>query len=1088
MKPAPCLDAAQRVVVGLPAEASGTVVGAPGTGKTTALIARVGRLLGELGLSADDVLVLTPTRQTATALRDTLGAGLDLATPGPLARSVASFAFQVVRAAAVAAHGAPPQLLTAGDQDRIIAELLAGDEEDASAGRRDRWPEGLGPALRASRQFRAELRALSAECSERAIPLDELEAVGRAYDRPAWASAASFLREYRDVLASMRSAHRDPAELVREAAALLAAAPLGEEGESTLGPAARLKVVLIDDAQELTPGGVSLVRALRRRGIAVMALGDPDIGSGAFRGASASLFAEVADELGALWVLEEPHRTSPALTRLSRSVTEAIGASGTVAHRRPPGSPVPDDGSVVSIVAPSPFEEIDRVARLLREWHVLHDVPWSRLAVIAHDARQVADLEVELAAREVPTRAGALSRPLGGESVVRDLVEFVLLGIAAPADRSYESLTAALLSPFGGLDAVSLRRLRARLRHAELAEGGTRVARDLLCEAMEHPLELAALDSPEARAAERVAMTLTQVFASAERGADVHALLWTVWDRARDISGRPLAAVWREIAGGSGVFSAEANRALDALVALFDAAKRFVERAPRESPVVFLRRILDSAVPEDILTAPDRTESVSVLTPASALGAEFDGVVIAGMQDGVWPNLRPRGGTLSGWRLADDVAAWRAGREAPLVPGAVDRRREALHDELRLFVRALSRARTRLAVTAVDDDDRGPSPLLSFLPDPDDAGFDAAEAQHPLTLRGLVALHRRTLTTTSSAAAREHAAGQLAVLSREGVPGAAPDQWFGIAGPSITGPLRDPERAPVPVSPSKLKTFTDCGLDWAIRALGGDTRTWSAGAGTILHAAMEEVPSGDLEELRTVVDSRWGELEFEAEWLSRKERAWAETLIGRLNRYLHAFHAHDGRIIGAEARFRIAVGMDAGPGEVPPVRVVEDGVRVGDGRWALLSGSIDRVEVYPAGRGEALPADDSASGAERVVIVDLKTGRSEARVSDDKVLDDAQLAAYQLAYLEGLVPGAQAAVNAGARLIVLSKTTQKAPHYRLARQAPMDAAARAAFLDAISTAANAMASDRFEAPIDAHCATSRFGVCALHTVKAVSAS
>ena len=52
----------------------------------------------------------------------------------------------------------------------------------------------------------------------------------------------------------------------------------------------------------------------------------------------------------------------------------------------------------------------------------------------------------------------------------------------------------------------------------------------------------------------------------------------------------------------------------------------------------------------------------------------------------------------------------------------------------------------------------------------------------------------------------------------------------------------------------------------------------------------------------------------------------------------------------------------------------------------------------------------------------------------------------------------------------------------------MDDIARSAFLGQIASAARAMASDRFDAPIDAHCATARFGVCALHTVKAVSAS
>lgn len=1077
------------------------MVGAPGTGKTATLMARLDRLLGEGVLSADEVLVLTPTRQTATALRDRLGADLDLATPGPLARSVASFAYGLVRAAAVAASAAPPQLLTAGDQDRIIAELLAGDAEDAASGR-DRWPESLGPALRESRQFRAELRALAAECSERSISPIELAGAGASYERPAWVAAASFLREYRDVLGTMRAAHRDPAELVQEAAELLAAAPRGQEGELRLGPAARLRAVLIDDAQELTPGGVMLVRALRARGVAVIALGDPDIGSGAFRGASAGLFRELGELLGETWVLDAPHRSTPPLTRLTRTVTEAIGASGTVVHRRPPGPQLPDDGSVVCHVVPSRFEEIDRIARTVREWHILHGLPWGRIAVIAHDTRQVADLEIELAAREVPTRAAALSRPLGGESVVRDLVEFVSLAMTPPDDRTYEQLTAALLSPFGGLDAVSLRRLRARLRHAELqlARGPeaapARVARELLCDAMAHPAGLIAVDAPEARAGERVAATLALVHDEAARGANVHQLLWTVWDRSRDISGRRLSTVWSEVASSPGVFSAEANRALDALVALFDAAKRFVERAPREDPAVFLRRILDSAVPEDILTAPDRTEAVSILTPASALGAEFDGVVIAGLQEGVWPNLRPRGGTLGAWRLADDIAAWRAGAPAPDAPAALDRRRDALHDELRLFVRAVSRARMRLAVTAVDDDDLGPSPLLSFLPEPDETALERVETQHPLTLRGLAAQHRRILTTVASAPLRRHSAEQLAVLAREGVPGASPADWFGVSPPTSDAPLRDPARAPVPVSPSKLKTFSECGLDWAIRALGGDTRTWSAGAGTILHAAMEDVPSGDLEQIRAIVDERWGELEFEAEWISVKERAWADVLAQRLHRYLHSFHTHTGRTIGAEARFRLAVGLDAVSGETPLVRVLAHGAgdaeshaeSQAEGRWAVLSGSIDRVEVYPPGRGEALPSGDGAPEGERVVIVDLKTGRSEARVSDDKVADDPQLAAYQLALLEGLVPGAETAANAGARLIVLSRTTQKEPDYRLARQAPMDEIARAAFLGQIAVTARAMASDRFDAPIDAHCSTARFGVCALHTVKAVSAS
>jgi superfamily I DNA/RNA helicase len=1081
------LDAAQRAVVDLDAQASGVVIGAPGTGKTSALAARVGALLSG-GLSTEELLVLTPTRQTATALRDRLALAAGQATAGPLARSLASFAFQLVRAAAVQRGDEPPLLLTAGDQDRIIAELLAGDEEDAARGG-DRWPEGLASHVRASRSFRTELRTLIAECAQLHVEPAELAELGAACGRPAWVAAASFLRDYRDIMAQMRAAHREAADLVAEAAAILRDARPGEAAEPQLGPPARLRVALVDDAQELTRGGIELIRALRSRGVAVLAFGDPDIGSGAFRGAGPELFAELCDVLGTVHVLEVPHRAAASLTRVTRTVTSAIGAAGRVDHRRPPG-PEEDDAGLRTIVTPSPFEEVDRIARTLREWHVLDEVPWSDMAVIAHDTRQVASLEVELAAREVPTRAAGVQRPLGREQVVRDLVEIVRLGLTPPVERDPDRLSSALLSPFGGLDAVGLRRLRARLRHRALAEAQrdgappAAPARELLRAAIATPLELGLLGTRESGIAERLGVTLQRLREDAERGATIHDLLWTAWDRAREAgTGRRLSDAWREQAASAGILAAEADHALDALVALFDAAKRAVERAPEDGPWPFVHRILDADVPEDILAAPDRGQTVTLLTPAAALGTEFEAVVIAGVQDGVWPNVRLRGGLLDTWRLADDVVAHRSGGSARDAPAVLDRRRGVLHDELRLLVRAVSRARMRLVVTAVDDDDLGASPLLSYFPPPDEDPDGPSVPQHPLTLRGLVAQHRRTLTATSLEPARRHAAEQLSVLAAAHVAGADPAEWYGIAAPSSDAPLRDPARGPVHVSPSKLEGFAQCELDWAVRALGGDSRSSSAGVGTILHAALEEVPSGALAELQALVDSRWGELDFEAPWLSQKEHAWAGVLVGRLHAYLSRVAREGGRAIGAEARFRIGVDMDSGP----EVLVMTEGDSLEGRRIALLSGSVDRVEVYPPGGGEEVPADTGRADSERVVIVDLKTGRSENRVSDAKVIEDPQLAAYQLALLEGHVPGAEGAANAGARLLVLSKTL-KSTQYRLARQEAMTPDVRTTFLQRIVDVAVGMASDSFDARLDTHCRTDRFAVCGIHTVKAVSAS
>lgn len=1087
------LDSAQQRVIEASPVASGVVIGAPGTGKTHTVVDRIVALLDTSGaapLTPDQVLVLTSSRQAATQLRDRIGVRVSVATPGPLARSLGSFAFQIVRGAMVRAGFESPALLTGADQDRIIADMLAGDEEDELHAA-SRWPEEVTANVRASQGFRSELRAFIAECTELGVSTAEL----RTLPEGVWSSVASFTDEYRGVLDHMRAAHRDAADLLAEAAVILRTAET-----EVLGSVSSLRVVLIDDAQELTHGGLAVVRALRDRGVAVLAFGDPDISSGAFRGASPELFAQLATLLGDVYVLDVPHRQDQReehpLVSLTRRVTQAIGAAGRVEHRRPPitGEQVDEGAAVASdistFLAPSPHEEFDRIAGILREWRLLHGVAWDDMAVIAHDTRQVTTLEVELAAREVPTRAAGVQRPLGRENVVRDVVGIVRLAMTPAEERDPDQLAEALRTPFGGLDGVGLRRLRARLRHRELEAGGTTPARELVRNALSEPAMLVLIDTPEARTADRFGTVLRDVSAAAERGETIHELLWRVWSAARSGDGRSLATAWQDAATTSGGTSIA--QALDALVALFDAAKRSVERSPEDRPEVFIHNILDSEVPEDSLSAPDRPGLVTLLTPATALGTEFDAVVIAGVQDGVWPNVRLRGGALDTWRLSAAVAAARSG-EPEQTPDALDRRRSALHDELRLFVRALSRARKRLVVTAVDDEDASPSALFALLPPPPPPHEHAA-AEHPLTLRGLVAKHRRTLTSSSSLPARTHAAEQLAILAEEGVSGAEPEDWFGVAAASSTEPLRDLTTQPVRVSPSRMEAFETCALDWVIRALGGETGTWSAGLGTILHAAMEEAPNGSVEDLARIVDDRWGELEFEAHWLERKERRWADLLVARLHAYLAKVEREGGRTVGSEMRFELDIDLDAEDGpKVVGARTVDDSApfeaadaEAGRAR-AVLSGSIDRVELYPPGRGENIAVDKADADRERVVIIDLKTGRSEKRFTDASVADHAQLAAYQLAFTSGAIEGAADAVLAGSRLVLLSKTLKNS-QYRIAHQAPHDDAATQAFIERLEVDARGMAAAHFVANIDTHCHSDRFAVCTVHTIKAVSAS
>ncbi len=1066
-------DAAQRAVVTAPPTASGVVIGAPGTGKTRTLVDRVVRLLEVEGLRPEEVLALTPSRQAATALRDRIGVRIGQATPGPLARSLGSFAFQLVRGAMVREGAEPPALLTGADQDRIIAELLAGDVEDG----RISWPPALSEPVRASKGFRSELRAFLAECTELGASSAELRATGDAV----WTAAADFVEEYRTVLDALRSAHRDAADLLGEAAGILRTADA-----ATLGALAPLRVVLIDDAQELTRGGIGVVRALLGRGIAVQAFGDPDISSGAFRGASPELFAQLTGALGAVHVLDGAHRQRPLLTALTRTVTQAIGASGRVEHRRAPAPAAEDDEAEVStFLAPSPYEEFDRIAGVMRDWHLRAGIPWERMAVIAHDTRQVTALETELAAREIPTRAAGVQRPLGSEGIVRDIVGIVRLALTPDDERTVQAWEEALRTPFGGMDAIALRRLRARLRHLELGQGGSTPARELLRAAMSAPATLTLIDAPESRTAERFAETVAGVARAAAEGETIHDLLWRIWEQARAVDGRRLHVAWREISLLP--TGAETARSLDALVALFDAAKRFVERTPNERPEVFVRDILDSEVPEDTLSSPERPGTVTLLTPATALGTEFDAVVVAGVQDGVWPNVRLRGGLLQTWRLADALTAARSGLPAE-VPDVLDRRRAALHDELRLFVRAISRARHRLLITAVDDDDLTPSAFFGFLPAPQPSERHPS-AEHPLTLRGLVARYRRVLTTAHSEPARREAAAQLAVLAREGVPGAHPHDWYGVTATSTAAPLRDLAANGARVSPSAVESYEECGLNWVVSALGGDTvMPPTAGIGTIVHEAMERVPDGDLERMRAIVEEHWPELDFETAWIGRKERRRADLFVDRLHSYLGEVRRDGGRILGSEVEFRFAVDVSGETAEPTVHPVGED-----RGHRAIVHGYIDRVEAYPPGAGEHGPARgrgwQSMSGAPEgtTVVVDLKTGKTDPE-SDGGVVDHAQLAAYQIAVQEGLVPGAAPGSLGGARLVIVSKTLAKSD-YRVAHQHALDAEARSQFLRRVAEVARGMSAASFTAQVEAHCADTQRRVhpCRIHTVPAVSA-
>ena len=456
----------------------------------------------------------------------------------------------------------------------------------------------------------------------------------------------------------------------------------------------------------------------------------------------------------------------------------------------------------------------------------------------------------------------------------------------------------------------------------------------------------------------------------------------------------------------------------------------------------FVDEVLASELPEDSLAPRRSAETVLVTTPPALIGREFDVVVVAGLQDGVWPNLRPRGTLLHAGLLPRVVQAARTGAPLPLPETASESRTSVRGDELRLFALAASRARRQLVLSCTANDDEQPSMLMGY------ALERIRPRRRPLHLRGLVGALRREVGETGDT----EAASALALLAEEGVPGAHPDDWYGLAQPSTTAPLVDLAGDPdavVAVSPSQIDRAEESPLGWFIDQVASPPSGVAASIGTLVHAVVEEAGArsdGDtsVETLWAAVEQRWRELRFEAGWVAERERRGARRMTEGASDYLAQFQDDRKVLLGAEGRFILVV----------------DRVR--------LTGTIDRVEASPDGT---------------TVIVDLKTGRTPPTA--EQTAQHPQLAAYQLAARLGEVPNA--GTLGGAKLVYVAKPVRGLGFSERAQQ-PFDDDDEAAFRDRLAAVARTMAGSEFEGPGELGF-RSRFGAWQyrVHLVPAVSA-
>jgi superfamily I DNA/RNA helicase/RecB family exonuclease len=971
---APALDAAQQAVVDHPGGPL-LVHAGPGTGKTTTLVEAVVDRVERRGDEPDRLLVLTFSRKAADELRERITARLARTVREPSAFTFHAWCYALVRAWPDEPGQPAPRLLSGAERDVRVRELLRGHV--AGEGKAA-WPAELRPALEL-RGFTREVCDLIDRARERGLDGVALRELGDKEGKPAWVAGGHFLDEYDEILRLRGEC--DYAGLVGRALDLLSRPEVLESVR------AQYSAVFVDEYQDTDPSQEELLRLLAGGGRDLVAVGDPDQSIYAFRGADVRCimafperFPTATGEPAPTVALQASRRMSPELLAPSRALAQRIPLARDRAHRDLVGlGPAPTAAPEIRLY-PTVADEVTAIADLLRRAHLEEGLAWEQMAVLVRSGvRSIPVLRRAFGSAGVPVAVAADEVPVAQDPTIQPLLAALRLAEAPlPEDGQPDTRVewldpnlaeVLLLSPLGRAAPRRLRALGRALRARERAEGAAypRPSAVLIRDAVLDPRLVLELPDRITEPVERMARLLVRARAALETGTPEDAL-WALWDGSG--WGRRLEAV----AARGGLVGQRADRDLDAALALFQAAARLEERRPKAGASALLEELDAQVIPAaPIEERAPAGGSVRLLTAHRSKGLEWDLVVVAGLQEGVWPDLRRRGSLLE----ADAVE--RDGVRP--VPSAA----QLLAEERRLFYVALTRARRRLLITGVSSFDEAGDRPSRFL---DELTLDVPETAQLagtslLTTSSLVARLRRTLVDDQASAELKHAAARRLAQLAADVPTADPAAWWGER------PLTDgvvslrPVDEPLALSGSAVQGHDSCPLRWFLeREVGAASVSSTAqGFGLVIHALAKLLSDGviepDVDALVARLDEVWPSLGYEARWHADSERREA---IAALQRLLAWHTARTTKLAGAEVSFR---------------------VQVGD---VVLRGSADRVEIDEDGR---------------VIVVDFKTGKSP--VSGKDLAAHAQLGVYQVAAREGAfdeVTGERLPVG-GARLVHL---------------------------------------------------------------------
>ena len=788
-----------------------------------------------------------------------------------------------------------------GDQSQIPSVLSAARQDmyirQILAGQPDdAWPGRFAHARRTIR-FAADVREAVAGCQRAGLtPTDVIEQ-GMRTGRDEWVALGRFFQEYLDIL-GMAGVLDYPEFLIR--AVRLLADP--DVARAVLPPGS---LVAVDEAEDMDPAQEEIVNCLVEHGSAVIVAANPDCQVYGFRGAKPRSVGDMVVRWG-----ERGIPTHVTCLTTGYGVASAVEDGCADVKRRIPLPArigvedmnmyrrlVPDRaGQVVKIVFTDADGEADHIAQILVRAHVSDQIAYEDMAILMRKRGDGTRYAAACANAGVPVAVSGDEIQLNREKIV----EVLLAGLRVVRD--------------GDLSAVLDLRTVA--------------------------------DSP--LAAEQV----LQAGADAMAGS-VAEVLWAMWE----------ASAWqeslcKEIEREEGD-QMGANRALDAVVAVFSLASTF-SNLPADRGISALdEAVASQEVPENLPRSAAWTSSaVRVTTAHRAKGQHWSLVIVAGIEERTWPLRAAPAPIVDIEELSAQFSS--ANRD------------QVMAAERRLLYAACSSCTGRLVVTAVDDEDRSPSVFFEqIIGEKRVVGPGAS----PLNLSpaGLVGKLRCVAADESAhPGLRQAASVRLAQLSADPrFHGAHPSRWWGISNQAIAGvgrktsggePMSHSRR--VTLSASQVESLFSCPRQWylAKKAQAEPAVTARTRIGSVIHGLVQD-PTASMEEMTLGLEQVWGEMEFPAAWMADTELEEAKQALARFEKYRRAM---DREVVASEASVDIEVDYGG------PVRV---------------QGRIDRVERDQQGR---------------IWIVDLKTGRRPPTAVEAAA--NVQLGLYQLALMMNALP------------------------------------------------------------------------------------